>query len=381
MPALMAIRRCVFAVPLAVLACGTDADPPGKASAPWEARGSHAVGHAVLSFEDTDRERKLDVHLWYPAEPHAEEQMQGRAVSTLIPEGEARDTLESLVAEANGTCTRQVTGPLSHGSAIAGTEPFPLVVFSHCHGCLGIFSFGIAERLASHGFVVAAPDHAGDNLFESLEGTSAPLHGDFLAIRARDIRFVMDTLLDAESNEVPAPFRGRFDAERVGVFGHSYGGATTGLVLQDDPRAKAGISIAAPMESPLLRGPKMANIDRPVAFLLAREDNSIGDIGNAVIRSNFEAARRSAWLIEVADAGHWSFSDLCAVTEKFRAGCGEGKRQTGGEAFAYLDNDRARDIGAAYVTAFMAAELTGDMEARDYLGGSHPDGVVTATRK
>lgn len=377
----MAIRRCVFALPLTVLACGADSDPPGKTSAPWEEPGPRAVGHAVLSFEDTARERKLDVHLWYPAGAHVDDQMQSMAVSALVPEGEARDTLASLVAEANDTCTRRVTGPLSHESAIAEAEPFPLVVFSHCHGCLGIFSFGIAERLASHGFVVAAPDHAGDTLFESLEGTSAPLHGDFLAVRAGDIRFVMDTLLDAESMKVPAPFRGRFDAERVGIFGHSYGGATTGLVLQDDPRPKAGMSIAAPMESPLLRGPKMANIDRPVAFLLAREDNSIGEIGNAVIRSNFEAARRSAWLVEVADAGHWSFSDLCAVTEKFRAGCGEGKRQTGGEPFTYLDNARARDIGAAYVTAFMAAELTGNMEARDYLGRGHPEAIVTATRK
>lgn len=375
----MAIRaRALFlAFALGPLACSATEDSAPKAIATWEKPGAHEIGHTVLALEDANRQRKLTLHLWYPAEAEGRADDSRKPVAELVPAGKDRDSLANLIADAPEPCTRKLTGPLSPDSPLLGTERFPLVVFSHCHGCLGIFSFGIAERLASHGFAVAAPDHAGDNLFESLEGTNAPLDGEFLSLRAGDIRFVLDTLLDADSEALPTHLRDRFDIERVGAFGHSYGAATTGLVLQEDARVKAGFAIAAPMESPLLRGPKMVDIDRPVAFLLAREDNSITEIGNAYIRANFESARKDAWLFEVADAGHWSFSDLCAVTEKFRAGCGEGKRHQGREAFTYLDNGLARDIGAAYVTAFMAAMLDGDAEARGYLDAPNADGIVT----
>lgn len=367
----------LLAFALTALACSATEDSAPKAVPTWEKAGAHAVGHTVLALEDASRGRKLNLHLWYPTEAEALADESRIPVAELVPEGEDRDTLASLVADAPERCTRKLTGPVSPESPMAGSGRLPLVVFSHCHGCLGIFSFGIAERLSSHGFVVAAPDHPGDTLFESLEGTNAPLDGEFLSLRAGDIRFVLDTLLDAEAEVLPERLRNRFDEERVGAFGHSYGAATTGLVLQEDARVKAGFAIAAPMESPLLRGPKMVDIDRPVAFLLAREDNSITEIGNAYIRANFEAAKKDAWLFEVADAGHWSFSDLCAVTDKFRAGCGEGKRHEGRADFTYLDNDSAREIGAAYVTAFMAAMLDGAPEARAYLDAPDTEGIVT----
>lgn len=371
----MALLTLSFALPL--VGCGEKDDaPPPALSARWEQPGQYPVGHAVFSLEDGARERTLLVHVWYPAEEGSESAAEALSIEQLIPEGEDRETLATLVAAAPEACTRRATRSIADAPP-SGTSPFPLVTFSHCHGCLGLSSFGIAERLASHGFAVVAPDHTGDTLFESLRGTKAPLDGDFLAVRSGDVRFVLDTLLDAESPLVPAPLRGRFDPERVGAFGHSYGAATTGLVLQEDARTKAGLAIAAPMQSPVLRGPDMAKIDRPVAFLLAREDNSIAEIGNSLIRSNFQAAKQAAWLFEIADAGHWSFSDICALTDSFRAGCGEGNRQQDGDAFTYLDNEVARGIGASYVTAFMAAELRGEMEARDYLREARPEAFVT----
>jgi hypothetical protein len=37
----------------------------------------------------------------------------------------------------------------------------------------------------------------------------------------------------------------------------------------------------------------------------------------------------------------------------------------------------ARGVAAAYVTAFFASTLEGDVAAADYLEGSRPEGVVT----
>jgi dienelactone hydrolase len=164
------------------------------------------------------------------------------------------------------------------------------------------------------------------------------------------------------------------------MFGHSYGGATTGLVLARDPRVKAGLAIGAPMENDLLPPAKMAEIHQPAMFLLAREDNSISEIGNNIIRANFQHGNKPIWLAEVDDAGHWSFSDIAGLTPKLAAGCGEGTRQTeSGEPFFYLDNEGARALAASYVTSFVAANLSGDGAAKAFLTATHPSGVVSAS--
>ena len=140
---------------------------------------------------------------------------------------------------------------------------FPVIAFSHCHNCIRFSAMSIAERLASHGFVVVAPDHTGNTMFDPLP----TLDPTFLAVRAGDIRFVLDQVLDPNASAVPASLRGRLDASRVGMLGHSFGGVTTGLVVQDDPRPKAGLSIAAPMENPLLAGVDLATIQKPLSFI------------------------------------------------------------------------------------------------------------------
>jgi hypothetical protein len=129
--------------------------------------------------------------------------------------------------------------------------------------------------------------------------------------------------------------------------------------------------IAAPVESPVFPGVTVANIEEPLLFMVAEEDNSIGAIGNVVLRANYDAAAGPAWKIEIADAGHWSFSDIAGIVPAFNAGCGDGERQTApGEPFTYIDNVLGRDITATYGMLFFAAQLLGDEEAREALGVS-----------
>jgi pimeloyl-ACP methyl ester carboxylesterase len=174
---------------------------------------------------------------------------------------------------------------------------------------------------------------------------------------------------------LPELLQGRFDANRVAVAGHSFGAVTAGKVLQDDPRFKAGLIMAAPFESPVFPGVSVASVAEPLLFIVAVEDNSIGSLGNSVMRANYSAAVSPAWKIEIADAGHWSVSDIAGIVPQFGAGCGEGERQTvSGESFTYLDNVLARDITATYGMLFFAAQLLGDDEAGQALGVStHPD--------
>lgn len=342
-------------------------------SGTYEAAGPHAVGHSIFGATDAARGRALTMQVWYPA---AAVSGGGTPLEALVDDAADRGVLAGLVADAPPACTRKRVGSERDAAPADGT--WPVVAFSHCHGCTRFAGAAIAERLASHGYAVIAPDHAGNTLFDAQRGENAPLNGEFLATRAADVRFALDLALDATSTALPAPLRGRFDAARVGVFGHSYGAATTGLVLESDPRPKAGVAIAAPIENDLLPPAKMANVKVPVMFLLAREDNSISEIGNQLIRSNFDRGNAPLWLVEVEDAGHWSFSDVCGLVDAFDAGCGEGERQTSpGDRFWYLDPEGARGLAASYVTSFFAAHLGGDAAAKAWLSAPHPSGVVT----
>lgn len=340
--------------------------------------GPLPVGHARIVITDRTGTRKLPVQLWYPAQESAR---AGAATGVGIESFEGagtpeRATLEALVSAAPATCTRKVQHSVPNVPPTLPTSGLlPLVVFSHCHNCVRFSQAVIAERLASHGIAMAAPDHVTNTIYDH----AAELDEAFLKVRASDIGSVLDTLLSPTSMEVPDALRGHFDPARVGGLGHSFGAITIGRVLRDDPRVKAGFVIAAPFDSPMLSGAKPSDIQRPLFFLLAREDNSITEVGNFFIRSNFKQATPPAWLAEVADTGHWSFSDIAGMKSDFAPGCGEGKRQTvlGGPKFNYLGNELARGIAQRYAAAFFGYTLLGDERAHALLDQASPQDTVT----
>jgi dienelactone hydrolase len=374
------VKLAVAAIALALATGCGDSSSGGGATAP-DVAGPYPPASTTIVLADPARARSLTVEVWYPAvasaRPAAE---QGEAVESFFASPADRARYAALLAESPDPGPSRRTHAARDAAPAATADGYPLLVFSHCFECFRFSSFSIAERLASHGFVVAAPDHAGDTLFDA----TLPLTTDVLQIRAADIRFVASALLAGTNGaeQLPASLLGALDASRLGVFGHSFGSVTTGLVLQDDRRFVAGLGIAAPFENPLLTGVSMSRIAQPVLYIVAREDNSIGEIGNQFIRQNFDQAPGPIRKVEVADAGHWSFSDICHLGDDFTPGCGDGVRQTvPGEAFTYLPIDDGIAIGQAYVTAFFLAELQGDQAARSYLTTAQPAGVVSVAAR
>ncbi|MEZ5501705.1 MAG: hypothetical protein R3E50_03240 [Halioglobus sp.] len=348
---------------------GHDNTDTGAQTYSYDGKGPYPVGNLTVSVMNAREGRLLNVEIWYPA---AGAEGTQSILDFATSEAE-REELRSLLVNVPGQCTRRETAASRAPVPVASPTQFPLVIFSHCYECTRYSSFSLAERLASHGIAVAAPDHARNTLFDS----GAMLNVEFLATRASDVEAVLDELLTENSPALPEFLQGRFDPNRVAVAGHSYGAVTAGKVLQDDPRFRAGLIIAAPVESPVFPGVTVANINEPLMFMLAEEDNSIGSLGNAVLRANYDAAAGPAWKIEIADAGHWSFSDIAGLVPQFNAGCGEGERQTvPGEAFSYIDNVLARDITATYGVRFFAAQLLGDQSAVQGLETSLFPGIV-----
>lgn len=362
------MRRLLLAtVLLALSTCAAPApDQPG----------AHVPAHRTISL--TRGDRSFSVEIWYPAASDtaaSNEPIESYAVREID-----RTRYAGLLAKSPASCASRTLHAARDAVPAEGT--FPLLVFSHCHECTRFSSASLAEHLASHGFAVAAPDHAGNTLFDALDGTPLPLDSSTLRLRADDVKAVLDALLDPASASVPEPLRGRFDGSKIGVYGHSFGSVTTGLVAQEDVRVKAAAGLAAPMENVFLPGVSIAALKVPLLFLVAAEDNSITELGNANIRDNFEKSPGAAWKVEIAEAGHWSFSDVAGLNEGFMPGCGSAKRQTDpSKVFSYLPAPEGVAIARAELAAFFKAQLLGDAKAREWLDAARTDARVTVESK
>ncbi len=104
------------------------------------------------------------------------------------------------------------------GAAWAETPAggFPVAVFSHGHQGFAEASSFLMAHLASHGWVVLAPDHTGNTTFDSADRTT-----DIFAHRPLDLSAVFDAALGGQIDGVA-----ELDPDTLTLMGHSFGGYT-----------------------------------------------------------------------------------------------------------------------------------------------------------
>lgn len=348
-------------------------------------------------FEITaEDDRTLPVQLWYPAEESARaEASAGHPVSEFEPPGPRRELLERLLQNAPKGCSSRVMHAAFDAPVNGAAALFPLLVYSHHLEGMRIALFSLAERLARLGFVVAAPDHSSMTLYDrtddlqtaDLLGTVLRFRLDALTIRAADVERVLDVLLaqGAESAVVPESVRGQIDPERVGVFGHSAGSMTAGVVATHDRRVRAAAYLSFPPAEiisllDLLDQPAIEDFHVPALFMLNQEDGYLNAVGgNDFIREQFAAHPARAYLVEVRDTGHWSFADDCALIPDFADGCGQGTRGVEPyESYQNLDNEQARQIAAHHLAVFFGNQFLGAPEEALVGVASSPHEVARA---
>ena len=355
-------RALVVAAVAALLSLACEQEPEARPKASWAA-GPYAPAHTTVRLEDASRARMLTVEIWYPGQ--ASETM-GAPAETFEASQEARATLRQLLQAAPADCPTLVTDATRGAAARLDLGARPLVAYSHCLNCGRYASFSLAERLASHGMIVVAPDHAGSLPFaDGAQGET--LDVDQLMTRVADMRRLLDAALDGSLFAGTEALAGLVvDSQRIGAYGHSFGSVTTAQWAQDDVRVSAAAGLAAPMESFLFPDVSLANLSVPLLFVLAEEDNSIMEFGNEILRTNIEEANPPVWQVALEDAGHWSVSDLCGLTEAFSAGCGRGQRHSPGregESFDYVAVRQGIDVVQRYLSTFFLAYLDVSSEA------------------
>jgi predicted dienelactone hydrolase len=185
----------------------------------------------------------------------------------------------------------------------------------------------LAEDLASHGYVVVGFDAPyrssvvvlpdGRVITRTPECNADLVSGsqqEQLANKlagawSADTSFALDRLQRLNATDPSGRFFNRLDLQRVGVFGHSLGGATALKFCHDDARCKAGIDIDG---EPLGRVAE-AGVTQPFMFLLSdHSDESDAESLriDANIRSIYDRLPSSGRLrITIRGASHFRFSD------------------------------------------------------------------------
>lgn len=162
-------------------------------------------GEYIVGTQDFVIDGELDITMWYPAlNP---DNLEASTVYPYI----VKLGMPDASATVTGSAITDAPYNLESGS-------YPLVVVSPGF-LLGRTTYAwLAEHLASHGFVVIAPEHQ-----EQLDET----FGDFsksMIVRPQNITSVLD-YVEAQVND--GEFAGLIDPENVAVMGHSLGGYTS----------------------------------------------------------------------------------------------------------------------------------------------------------
>jgi len=368
LPGSLACLGLVAATPVATWAMPVPVYP--------EPTGAHAVGTVALQWtdeerlelftEDPDDHRTIVVQLWYPAQEVSEAE---RAVG-------GRETVEeSRAVAASSADFFGIPGFLLDQSAevrshavfdapvAAGGERYPVIVFSP--GLTGTRTANtvLAEEWASHGYVVASVDHTYDAAVTFIDGEpvysrnfdagadEAAATRENLAMRMADLSFVLTQIERLDSGEIPGSLAGRLDTERAAVAGHSRGGAAALMTAAADPRFAAVVHIDGGLEPSLPPQP----FDQPALSITSPISAAENPDYIPALERALELGTAENHRVELADAGHFSFTDAALYFPPVPSVLGtvgrtEGLRLTAEVTTVFLDatlRGKSVDLSAA----------------------------------
>ncbi|MFI9385507.1 alpha/beta hydrolase family protein [Kutzneria sp. NPDC052558] len=301
--------------------------------------GPLPVGSSTLHLVDRSRpdiwapanSRELIVSLYYPAFPGGPP----------VPYASAAETTLLVQAQGFPAAAAQAFADATTNSHAQAPLPgrHPLVLLSPGLGAPRYTLTTLAEDLASHGYVVASLDHA----YESV-GTLFP--GDrmlpCLACEAEDLRpLVLNRAKDASFviDQLTTRYPGLIDPNRIGMAGHSIGGASALAAMEADPRIKAGVDMDGAFHVDARDG-----MSRPF-LMLGNAGHGPGGQDSTWDQVWPELSGWKRWLT-VTGSNHYSFTDAPTLLAQF------------GAPMPGLPADRAVAITRDYVTAFFDQTLS-----------------------
>lgn len=222
-------------------------------------------------------------------------------------------------------------------------EKYPLLVFSH--GAYGIKASNTSTytELASHGYIVVSIDHPYHSFYtRSEDGTNVLINTDYnrevdnlnkegiytrdeeygliqkwMKLRTDDMNFVIDTILQKAKSDKTSVYQ-HINTEKIGVFGHSMGGASSVWLGRERDDIDAVVNIDAPFFSDLVYKKEIGDYAaRDEAFktpllniysddVWGQLDSNSTYVANKLNNKNF----KDAYTVHFQGAKHLSLTDL-----------------------------------------------------------------------
>ncbi|MGW1377595.1 alpha/beta hydrolase [Streptomyces sp. NPDC002446] len=340
---------------------GAPAPAPGPALRLPAPTGPHRIGHTTLYLADRARRdpwkpaipvREVMATVFYPART-----VHGYPVAPQMTADAAAlfATIDATVhhlpaSGVNWAATR------THAHTGAPAQPVrrPVLLYSPGGADPRTLGTGLAEELASHGYVVVTVDHPGDasevafptamtgrgrvrpTVLRGDPRTSPEIFRTAISTRIADLRFVLDQLTvlagggnpDAAGRPLPKDLGRALDLRRVGVYGHSAGGTAAAEAMHEDRRIGAAVNMEGYLDHPpTTPGPgregelfpvARCGADRPLLLLCTDGFPGRKEMARSwsalLARSRGLARRR-----RIDHAAHAVFTDYAAMAPQLQA--------------------------------------------------------------
>ena len=229
----------------------------------------------------------------------------------------------------------------------------PLIVVSHSSGGHKRQLAYVCTHLASHGYIVAAPDHVGSTAADAAERARRAAKNEVLSAAARDaliarmiadrvpdLRFIIATMLGGSLSQ-------SIDSARIGLVGWSFGGWAVLATPEADGRVGAVAAFAPAGASNPLPGILPVALtftwqrEVPTLLLAAEDDRFIPLSG---VKELFERAPSRKRMFVLRGADHQHFADQ--VTDAGACSPEQAHLFTRGLTLAHMDAALRRETKA-----------------------------------
>jgi dienelactone hydrolase len=246
----------------------------------------------------------------------------------------------------------------------------PILLFSPGYRGTRLYYNFMASAIASEGFMVITIDHPGDtNIITYPDGHSvysnlsnvedidelAPLS----YTRAADISFIIDQLSNSTAMSELLLQNGsrKLSIDRVGVLGHSLGGAAANLAAAQDSRIRGIINL----DGPFYGSPSFSELSSPVLYVaIEREDDP------RFLKLWPELQGAKMW-IKVANLSHVGMMDIPTLLQA----AGEDTKDYA-DLFGTMEAAEWIRIFTAFTTEWMNGAFAGKIGG-PLLDGQEPD--------
>jgi dienelactone hydrolase len=270
---------------------------------------------------------------------------------------------------------------------------YPLVVFSHGTGGINISNTSTFMNLASNGYVVCSIDHpyhsqfsiGADGSFVRMdqaywqeyldvvnhkitdEGTRLQITLKWLALRTADMNFVLNTILAQAQDNNSAEVYHLIDPTKVGLMGHSIGGAEAAQVARERNDISAVVNLDGDLSGEYLdfvNGAEVLN-DKPfpVSILniftddMARLIDKFPNPSEIVAAEHVLLTAPHGYDVRLTGTNHFSVTDLPLVSPFFVSMMrGSVPGVSGAEADPYATIEKMNGIVLQFFNAYLKGE-------------------------